>query len=676
MDLSQLTPHLQIRMNANHHPKAKKPRLEKYANQVVLALIVYVVSLSIGCSLGYVLWAASTQRHSWYLAHARVSLRNIIIGFIIEFNNVIPLALYISLEIVKLGQMFLIHNDIEMYDETTDTPMRCSTNTILENLGQVDFVLSDKTGTLTENIMKFRQMSISGTVFTHQPATHEDRVLEVKQHQKASHSSDQKVSIKVGANPSHSEATSQSMNASTFLPSQMQHILTTDDLLQYMQRHPTAAVSREARNFILIMALCNTCVPEVRDGCVQYQGSSPDEVALIDAAKDLGCEVTDRTLSAITLSFREEDSKTRQEVYKILDVIEFSSKRKRMSIIVRCPDERIWLLCKGADGAILPRLRQSSVAAQAATQVHQSLEIERQLQRRSESREVSSFTASRPNLLAGTNHEVINEKLSIEFRSSPSTVPGTNVVMSPESRIEYANHLIGNSSIFSTCFKHIDDFATEGLRTLVFAHRYIAGEEYAAWKKTYQDAITSLEDRQGMTERAAELIEQSLELLGASAIEDKLQVGVPETIDKLRRANIRVWMLTGDKRETAINVAHAARICKPDSDIFVLDIKSGDLRGQLRAVAEEIAVDDLHSVIVVDGNTLLAVDADPGLKRAFYSLIPIAPSVICCRTSPAQKAAIVKAIKTEVPGALTLAIGDGANDVAMIQTSVSIDNSN
>ena len=156
-----------IRMNANHHPKAKKPRLERYTNQVVLTLIVYVIVLSVGCSVGYVLWHDNTERNAWYLNNAYVPFKQIIIGFMIMFNNVIPLALFISLEIVKVGQMLMVSGDVEMYDEDSNTPMTCNTNTILENLGQVQYVLSDKTGTLTENVMKFRGMSVAGTAWVH-----------------------------------------------------------------------------------------------------------------------------------------------------------------------------------------------------------------------------------------------------------------------------------------------------------------------------------------------------------------------------------------------------------------------------------------------------------------------------------------------------------------------------
>ncbi|KAK5635170.1 hypothetical protein RRF57_010882 [Xylaria bambusicola] len=229
--------------------------------------------------------------------------------------------------------------------------------------------------------------------------------------------------------------------------------------------------------------------------------------------------------------------------------------------------------------------------------------------------------------------------------------------------------IMDEGTIFDRCFKHLDEYATEGLRTLLVARKFIPETEYMNWKEVYHKATTSLIDRQDKIEDAGEQIEQTLDLVGATAIEDKLQVGVPETIDKLRRANIKIWMLTGDKRETAINIAHSARICRPGSDVFILDSTKGDLEGQIRDIMEDLQTGTIHSVAVIDGQTLAAVEKSPLITDLFYALIPTIDSVICCRASPAQKSTIVKAIRQQVPKALTLAIGDGANDLAMISAS-------
>lgn len=233
--------------------------------------------------------------------------------------------------------------------------------------------------------------------------------------------------------------------------------------------------------------------------------------------------------------------------------------------------------------------------------------------------------------------------------------------------------LAGNEgAVFERCFQHIDDFASEGLRTLLFAYRYVEEEDYGQWRAIYQEAATSLTNRQERVEAAADLLEQGFDLAGATAIEDKLQQGVPETIDKMRRANMKIWMLTGDKRETAINIAHAARICKPFSEVYVLDVDVDEAGLQERIASTLVDVGRgmiPHSVVVIDGQTLGVVEAQEEMRILFFDLVARVDSVICCRASPAQKATLVTCIRQRVPSSMTLAIGDGANDIAMIQAS-------
>lgn len=724
-----------VRMNSNRHPKAKKPALERVVNRIVITLAIYVIILSVGVSMGYVRWQKSYEQYAWYLDSAKVPFHQIIIAFIIMFNNVIPLSLYVSLEIVKVGQLLLLNSDMEMYDEETDTPARCNTNTILENLGQVGYIFSDKTGTLTDNIMKFRKISVAGTVWLHEMDLDQsiasdmssDVVKEVDYSSREPSlyktepvtvvipEEEQSGPIEIPISPSRPSMGRRSSShwRSTGRPDHVQPEVNTSDLVDYIKSRPHSAFARKAKEYILAMALCHTCLPEYKDGKLDFQASSPDELALVRAAQELGYLVIQRNSKFITLQISQPDGSTEMMKFDILDVIEFSSARKRMSVVIRYPDGRISIICKGADSAILPRLRLSSLAMQKASEIRQSADLEHEMYRRSEQQEPRNSFGGRPSLTIRRNPGILRDRstsrqpitdrsksfeinkltrpsedrprLSINTRGVSFDVSRTQYLSPPtpyfppiDDRLRFLEDpsIFDESEVFTKCFKHLDDFATEGLRTLLFAQKFVSEQEYRSWKKLYDDATTSLTNRQDLIEAAGEMIEQSFELVGGTAIEDKLQKGVPETIEKLRKANIKIWMLTGDKRETAINIAHSARICRPGSDVYILDITKGSLMEQLTAMSDDLNAGSLHSVVVIDGQTLAAVEKSTELSVSFFDIMIRVDSVICCRASPAQKALLVRTVRSRLRAfrgsdrrGLTLAIGDGANDLAMIQAS-------
>ncbi|CAJ0646531.1 15830_t:CDS:2 [Entrophospora sp. SA101] len=219
---------------------------------------------------------------------------------------------------------------------------------------------------------------------------------------------------------------------------------------------------------------------------------------------------------------------------------------------------------------------------------------------------------------------------------------------------------------------HLEEYATEGLRTLCIAMREISEEEYNVWSGIYDKAATTLTNRQDELEKAAEMIEKDLYLLGATAIEDKLQDGVPETISTLQQAGIKIWVLTGDRQETAVNIGLSCKLIQEEMTlIFVneeshwatkefLEKKILVMKGRVNPESEPLA-------LIIDGRTLeFALEKD--LEKIFLELATMCKAVVCCRVSPLQKALVVKLVKRHLK-AILLAIGDGANDVSMIQAA-------
>ncbi|WAQ89995.1 hypothetical protein PtA15_11A687 [Puccinia triticina] len=422
------------------------------------------------------------------------------------------------------------------------------------------------------------------------------------------------------------------------------------------------------QKFWTCLGLCHTVLAHEDDnGSVQYKAQSPDEAALVQAAADVGYVFRGRDKNVVKLQLpaglggakagdepvESADIPPSQDPctactgiadeYELLEVNEFTSLRKRMSVVVQklkdqrpIPDE-LYLFVKGADNVIFERLAPGQEALRA--------QIDGQL----------------------------------------------------------------------------ETFAAEGLRTLTLAYRKLDRAQLEAWSLKYAHALSQLGDaRERLIEAVQDELENGLILLGATAIEDKLQDGVPEAISDLKRAGIKVWVATGDKLETAVAIAKSCQLIGSDMNLIVV---RGNAYGQKASAYQQIRkalidffdgqelVDDLkhlppdyerrpslHSAhrrpsmaesmaddlaslvgqdngkraggygLVIDGPSLNHALEEKFTREALLELSTRCEAVICCRASPKQKSEIVKLVKDGVQ-ALTLAIGDGANDVSMIQTA-------
>ncbi|XP_073149211.1 phospholipid-transporting ATPase 1 [Henckelia pumila] len=488
---------------------------------------------------------------------------------VIVFQIMIPISLYISMELVRVGQAYFMIRDNRMLDESSKSRFQCRALNINEDLGQIKYVFSDKTGTLTENKMEFQCASISGVDYSNGNFNQEGE--------------DENVGYLV-------------QEEGIFLKPKMR--VNIDPELLKLSKSKHTDEGRHVHDFFVALAACNTIVPLTIDTSdpsiklIEYQGESPDEQALVYAAASYGFMLIERTSGHIDINIQGERHR-----FNVLGMHEFDSDRKRMSVIIGSPDQRVKVLVKGAD--------------------------------------TSMFS-------------IIDKSL--------------------------------NSNMIKTTETHLHSYSSKGLRTLVIGSRDLSSSEFEQWHSSYESASTTLIGRAASLRKVANNIENHLSILGASGIEDKLQQGVPEAIESLRMAGIKVWVLTGDKQETAISIGYSSKLLTSNMTQIVINNNSKEscrksLEDALLMCKKlKIGSDAKHGVsragesqlaLIIDGTSLVYI-LDTELEKQLFELASKCTVVLCCRVAPLQKAGIVALIKNKTDD-MTLAIGDGANDVSMIQ---------
>ncbi|KAK2901726.1 phospholipid-transporting ATPase ID-like [Channa argus] len=557
----------------------KRTSIDRLMNVLVLCIFGFLAFMCTVLAIGNCIWEVTEgSKFTVFLPrqngnNAAFSAFLTFWSYVIILNTVVPISLYVSVEIIRLGNSFYIDWDRKMYYARNDTPAEARTTTLNEELGQIKYVFSDKTGTLTQNIMTFNKCSINGKSYG-DVCDYMGQRIEITEHTER---------VDFSFNPL----------------ADPRFIFHDHALVEAVKLE-----NPEVHAFFRLLALCHTVMAEEKkEGELNYQAQSPDEGALVTAARNFGFIFRSRTPDSVTIM-----EMGQQQSYELLAILDFNNVRKRMSVIVRSPEGKLSLYCKGADTIIYERLHSSC------------------------------------------------------------------------------------SKLMDVTTEHLNEFAGEGLRTLALAYKDLDEEYFNQWKQRHHEASTALDDRESKLDQLYEEIEKDLLLLGATAIEDKLQDGVPQTIEQLSKADIKVWVLTGDKQETAENIAYSCNLLREEmNEVFIISGNSpNDVREELRYARTSMKPDSVDSGLlaemspgkvkviadeavngeyglVINGHSL-AYALERSMKLEFLRTACMCKAVICCRVTPLQKAQVVELVK-KYKRAVTLAIGDGANDVSMIKAA-------
>lgn len=608
-----------VQLNANN-PPSKFAMTEHIINRVVITIFCFKILACIGCTLANFLFERQyAPPGAWtYLPTDGSAIWRGFLTFwayFALFSYFIPISLIVTLEVAKLVQAVFMMWDVQMMNDEDGSGMSVKNSNLNDELARVGYIFCDKTGTLTENRMVFDKASIGGVAYTKARNKQLYKILKTK----------------YGNVPKSSQTSKQELIPGTEIEG-----ADADDSSPWQPTSDPETVCAQILDFILLLAVANTSQVEYynpeeeaelkankhkkkkkkkhkktsskdksngskgegdneiemdriddendeedeaakikKRTSIRYQAQSPDEICLCNFARDNGVVLKERRNTELVLDVMGEE-----KIYEILQVMEFTSDRRRMSVILRDPEGKVVIYSKGADSIMMERLS--------------------------------------------------------------STV---------------------DSKLKKTTQEHIDEFSLEGLRTLICGKKYLKEEEYEKFAEEYNKSLALIEGREERVEELSDAIERDFDLVGCTAIEDKLQDGVPDAIAYFIAGGIKVWIITGDKQATAINIAKSCNLIQQGVEMVIVNAGSDEECNESLDAALKVVEANPRVALVIDGPSLPFAF---GCGSKLLAVSQKCEAVVVCRATPLQKALVVRMIKRGT-NELTLSVGDGANDVSMLQ---------